>query len=230
MRTLHPRKVNKYIRASLREAVIAEQYNGPFNLSGRGHEPRVSLDRRMAGVLKNEDLPVVVIAGYGANNFFPKRIFDRALHSLIRHLGYAPFACANNHSVYRLDDPKPGDPPRKLIVQPEEALAVSFYEVEIYSSDSMNMVSSGETICTLSKENEVYSLELACYSSDFGGKGVQLWERVKDIWGPYSLIRQMEKLDRDYNLDMDWFRILALVADDDPELESAMQKAVFGED
>ena len=75
----------------------------PFNLSGRGHESRVTLDRSLAAILRTVALPKVYISGYGANSYYPKRVFKRAARELKRKLGSSPIAFDNSHSqVYRL--------------------------------------------------------------------------------------------------------------------------------
>lgn len=61
------------IRKAVLEAVKREK--GPFNIFGRGSEPRVTLDRQLAGVLRGLDIPRIYISGYGANYYYPTRVF-----------------------------------------------------------------------------------------------------------------------------------------------------------
>ena len=75
----------------------------PFNLSGRGHEARVTLDRSLAAILRAVALPKVYISGFGANYYYPRRVFTRAARALTRKLGSSPIAFDNSSSqVYRL--------------------------------------------------------------------------------------------------------------------------------
>jgi hypothetical protein len=50
----------------------------PYNLSGRGHEARVSLSARTAVAVRSMNLPRVRISGYGASYFYPERLVRRA--------------------------------------------------------------------------------------------------------------------------------------------------------
>ena len=92
---------NDAIRAAVTEAAKREARKQPFNLSGRGHEPRVTLDRSLAMTLRGEDLPCVFISGYGANNYYPLRVFEAASHALKKKLGVSPIAFYES-TVYRL--------------------------------------------------------------------------------------------------------------------------------
>ena len=75
----------------------------PFNLSGRGHEARVTLDRSLAAILRAVALPKVYISGFGANFYYPRRVFRRAARELSRKLGSSPFGFDNSQfQVYRL--------------------------------------------------------------------------------------------------------------------------------
>lgn len=70
------------IRATLTEAAAHEEGKAPFRLGGRGHEPRVSLDRRLARVIRGIGLPCFRLSGYGPSLYYPSRVFDRAAASL----------------------------------------------------------------------------------------------------------------------------------------------------
>lgn len=70
------------IRAALTEAAAREERRAAFRLSGRGHEPRVSLDRQLARVIRGIGLPCCRISGYGPSLYYPSRVFDRAAESL----------------------------------------------------------------------------------------------------------------------------------------------------
>jgi hypothetical protein len=78
------------IRDEVIKAAHLEEQKGPFNLSGRGHEPRVTLDRTMAGILRECPIPRVTISGFGANNFYPERIFVTAGRALAARIGLNP--------------------------------------------------------------------------------------------------------------------------------------------
>lgn len=64
------------IRAAFLKAAVEEP--GPFRLSGRGHEPRVTLNRKTAAAVKALEIPRVHISGYGANYHYPLRLVSRA--------------------------------------------------------------------------------------------------------------------------------------------------------
>ena len=68
-------------------AAKVEAEKAAFELGGRGHEPRVSLNVRLAAIVRGVDLPVLYIAGFGANNFYPLRVFKRAAARLKREFG-----------------------------------------------------------------------------------------------------------------------------------------------
>jgi len=105
---LPERRINDLIRYSVHKAAEKEATLSPFVLKGRGHEPRVSLCVRMAGILRGQDLPRIRIDGYGPNNFYPARIFARARKSLMQQLGWSPFEFYDgtvDPSVYRVNRP-----------------------------------------------------------------------------------------------------------------------------
>ena len=99
----------KLLFAAIREAVVnaceRESKKREFMLSGRGYEPRVTLDRTMAALLKQCTPPRVTISGYGANNFYPARVFTSARTALLRKLGWAPFEVSRDSTVYLVDPP-----------------------------------------------------------------------------------------------------------------------------
>lgn len=88
------------VRTWLQIAAIEEARIAPFNLSGRGHEPRVTLDRRLAAVLRETDLPFVCISGYGANYYYPRRVFERAQRQLLTAVNATPIAFGRDGLAY----------------------------------------------------------------------------------------------------------------------------------
>lgn len=76
------REITQQIRSALLEAQHAERALRPFKLSGRGHEPRVVLDVATAAMVRSIHLAHVSISGFGANNRYPARVFDRAVQLL----------------------------------------------------------------------------------------------------------------------------------------------------
>jgi hypothetical protein len=97
------------IRDEVRKAAKSEMRKGTFCLHGRGHEPRVTLDRKMAGILRACDIPRVTIPGFGANNFYPARVFLAAKRFLVSRLGWCPIEISPNACVYLIDPPAPND-------------------------------------------------------------------------------------------------------------------------
>jgi hypothetical protein len=85
------------IREELAAAAHREAGRAAFNLRGRGHEERVSLSPPVANMLRGSSLPRVTISGYGANNFYPLRVFTDAQKPLQERLGWVPLAV-----VYRV--------------------------------------------------------------------------------------------------------------------------------
>ena len=78
------------IRKAMLRAVVLEEKRGEFKLSGYGHENRVTLDVRTASILRYIELPLVCIDGYGANYYYPLRVFKRAAKILEKEIGYSP--------------------------------------------------------------------------------------------------------------------------------------------
>ncbi len=97
--------INSELRTVLEDIAAREARETPFMLSGRGHEARVSLDRQLAGILRACELPRVHIAGWGANYFYPKRLFLSAQPVLKERLGWEPFGFSRDGSVYLTDQP-----------------------------------------------------------------------------------------------------------------------------
>ena len=99
---------NETIRSEVAEAARIEALL-PFNLSGRGHEARVTLDRSLAAILRGVHLPKVYISGYGANYFYPRRVFRRAARELTRRLGSSPIAFDHSRVCRSSADGDPND-------------------------------------------------------------------------------------------------------------------------
>lgn len=97
MKTLTEKEINLEIRSAIFRAV--EEETGPFNLSGRGHEPRITLCKRLAAILRGIEVPRVYIPGYGANYYYPERVFRRAAKILKRKLGWEPIRFLVSSSV-----------------------------------------------------------------------------------------------------------------------------------
>ena len=95
-RAMSAKKVNAEIRKSVLQAAEEERKVSAFNLSGRGHEDRVSLDASLAAVLRGMDLPKVVISGYGANNYYPLRVFQRAMALIGSRLEHIPIRLSDH--------------------------------------------------------------------------------------------------------------------------------------
>lgn len=105
MTTMDKKLLYAVIRDEVAKACERESRKREFVLSGRGHEPRVTLNRTMAALLKQCSLPRVTISGYGANNFYPARVFTSARTALLRKLGWAPFEISRDSSVYLVEPP-----------------------------------------------------------------------------------------------------------------------------
>ena len=100
------RLINDAIRDELVRAVQSQRKKRSFNLFGRGHEARVTLDRRLAAVLRTCDIPRITISGFGANHHYPARVFAQAKQSLLDRLGWSPFETSSDGSLYMVDTPK----------------------------------------------------------------------------------------------------------------------------
>ena len=72
------RYIYQMIREEVERAVTNQKAAGEFRLSGRGHEARVTLDRRLAVILRDCSIPRIHIAGFGANFFYPWRVLQEA--------------------------------------------------------------------------------------------------------------------------------------------------------
>jgi hypothetical protein len=99
-RPMNKRLLYETIRDEVTKAAKSELRKGAFHLHGRGHEPRVTLDRQMAGILRACKIPRVTISGFGANNFYPARIFLMAKGFLVNRLGWCPFEISRDACVY----------------------------------------------------------------------------------------------------------------------------------
>ena len=97
------RSENAAIRKAVLRAAAQEQHKSAFMLFGRGHEPRVSLSVSLAALLRGLDIPRVHISGFGANYYYPRRVFVRAIRTLKQKLGRSPIALLCN-TVYRIHD------------------------------------------------------------------------------------------------------------------------------
>jgi len=103
-------QINDRIRHEVLNAADEEVALHPFLLEGRGHEPRATLNPRLAGILRGQDLPRLRIDGFGPNNFYPARILAQAQNPLKRHLGWSPIEFNGSNaepSVYRVALPDP---------------------------------------------------------------------------------------------------------------------------
>jgi hypothetical protein len=100
--SMRTRLENAVIRKAVLKAAAQERRKAAFELFGRGHEPRVSLDVSVAAILRGLDVPRVFISGYGANYYYPRRVFATAMRSLKRKFGRSPIAVA--YKVYRVRD------------------------------------------------------------------------------------------------------------------------------
>jgi hypothetical protein len=76
-------------------AAAQEQRKCEFRLFGRGHESRVSLSVAVAAVLRGLDIPRVYISGFGANYYYPRRVFAAAIRILKKKLGRSPIALSD---------------------------------------------------------------------------------------------------------------------------------------
>lgn len=102
-RKMSAKEVNVEIRRLVIQAADEEREARAFNLSGRGHEGRVSLDASLAAVLRGLDLPKVVISGYGANNYYPLRVFQRAMRLLGSRFEHMPIGLSDDQRyAYRI--------------------------------------------------------------------------------------------------------------------------------
>lgn len=82
--------IHRRLRQALLTAAAAERAQAPFHLTGRGHEPRVSLCRRLSSLLRKVDLPCAVLRGYGRPHYYPLRVFLAAEDALREELGASP--------------------------------------------------------------------------------------------------------------------------------------------
>ncbi len=97
--SMKARLENAAIRKAVLKAAAQERRKAAFNLFGRGYEPRITLDRSVAAILRGLDIPRIFISGYGANYFYPRRVFVTATKILKKTLHRSPIVVA--HIVYR---------------------------------------------------------------------------------------------------------------------------------
>src|SRR5579864_896212 len=75
---------NKAVRQAYLIAAQLELQRKPFNVFGRGHEPRITLGREDAAILRSvaslpsNPLHRVYIAGFGPKHYYAKRLVDTA--------------------------------------------------------------------------------------------------------------------------------------------------------
>jgi hypothetical protein len=95
--------INDVIRSALQVAIKEEEAIRPFNLYGRGHEDRLTIDRRLAQVIRGIDVPSVKLSGYGGREY-SKRVFERAANQLRKELGSSPIKFYDNSKKAYLGD------------------------------------------------------------------------------------------------------------------------------
>ena len=78
---------NRRICEILESAEKAERKLRPFQITGRGHEPRISLDRELATALRGANLHRYTTSGYGSKSYYPLRVFERAAQVLHAEFG-----------------------------------------------------------------------------------------------------------------------------------------------
>ena len=100
---MRKKETYRIIRETLLEAVKREAEKDAFKLSGRGHEPRVQLDRQLAAILRGLDLPRVNKAGYGADYYYPERVFVTAQQLLQNKLKESQYQLVVNRRAYLTD-------------------------------------------------------------------------------------------------------------------------------
>lgn len=144
---MNSRSENDTIRAAVQRASSLEEKKAPFQLFGRGHEPRVTLDRRLAAALRGIIIPSVNISGYGANNFYPRRVFITAVRILKKTMGWSPIGMSTDGCCYRIDKGQDHET-ESAIISPSAQLAAPGAELkQEYSDDE--------------KENIIIELKLA---------------------------------------------------------------------
>jgi len=83
------------LREQVREAVAtaARAEPGPFALTGRGHEPRVTLSPSLAATLRGMDLPRTGAARRSQRCYYPRRVMQRAAARANRRAGRVVLRC-----------------------------------------------------------------------------------------------------------------------------------------
>ena len=94
---------SEQIRGALQRAESIERKLAMFHLSGRGHEPRVVLDRQLAAVVRYITLERIELSGFGPKFRYPQRVFARAVSILqrARHADAAEMLRRGFHSCSR---------------------------------------------------------------------------------------------------------------------------------
>ena len=81
------RAFNERLCEVVKTAEKAERRRRTFTITGRGHEPRVSLSRSVATALRGVDLHRYTTSGYCSQSFYPTRVFVRAAKMLEAEFG-----------------------------------------------------------------------------------------------------------------------------------------------
>lgn len=105
-RARKPNPITDTIRTEIMHAAETEAIKAAYKLSGRGHEPRVTLDRALAQIVRGLDIPSVHISGYGPSSAYPKRIFSQAAKSFQAKFGWSPIQFLDSRDqAYLADHP-----------------------------------------------------------------------------------------------------------------------------
>ena len=97
--TRKPTPLTDAIRTEVKHASSKEGEIEPFRLSGRGHETRVTLDRALAQIIREVNIPCVTLSGYGPRAAYPTRVFIRAAKELRRKLGWSPILVSESGTL-----------------------------------------------------------------------------------------------------------------------------------
>src|SRR5688572_29164929 len=95
---------NQAIRDAVQAAVRAERKKGTFNVSGRGHEPRISLSGQLATILRGVDIPGMYVSGFGSHSLYARRVFKTAREIFRERFRWDAIA-VGDHSAYRKENP-----------------------------------------------------------------------------------------------------------------------------
>ena len=79
------------LRLIIREVFVEAQEleRPPYNLTGRGHEDRVSLDRTLSAILRGTEITRLYIPGFGPKYWYPARVVKTAAKIINRRVGKA---------------------------------------------------------------------------------------------------------------------------------------------